>query len=119
MHEETLDTISKDEFTALFLDNKDKPHGDQTSSLLGPRQPSGEDVSGSRDDQFDTAKPSTELLANIGGNSKRRLAKAIGENYESPESIQHGNETSLENLNSNRKKKRKKVKLSFEEEAGT
>jgi hypothetical protein len=119
VHEETLDPISKDELTALLMDNKDKLHRDQTSSLTGPRQASGEEVFGSADDQFGDAKPSEQLLANIGGNSKRRLAKAIGENYESPKGIEHDNGTPLESPNSNRKEKRKMIKLSFEGEAGT
>lgn len=116
MHEDTLDTISKDEYTALLTNNKHQVKDDQT-----PSSPSGGElpekaVFRSTDEQLDDAKPAEELQANIGSNSKRRLVKAIGDSHEARDSAQSGDGTSAEDVNQRGKKKRKKIKLSFEEE---
>lgn len=118
MHEDTLDTISKDEYTALLMHKEGKEDEDPTSSLPGRGRQSEDEVSRNTDEQRPDVKPAKQLQANIGSTSKKRLVKAIGDHFEVREHISNGNEPSPEKANRNRTK-RKKIKLSFDDEAET
>lgn len=118
MHEDTFNTISKDEYTALLMHNKGKVDDAPTSSSLDRGIHSEDEVSGSTSEQPHDAKPAEQLQANIGSTSKKRLVKAIGDHSEVRKNVPDGDGTSPENVNPNRKK-RKKIKLSFEEEVET
>lgn len=116
--EDTLDNISKDEYTALLMRDKEKADNDPTSSLLDRGRHSEDGVSGHTGEQLHNAKPAEQLQANIGGTSKKRLIKAIGDHSEVQENIPDRDGPSPRNANRDRTK-RKKIKLSFEEEAET
>lgn len=108
-----------DEYTALLTNNEDQVKEDQISSSLSGGEPSEKAVFRSTEEQLDIATPAKELQANIGSNSKRRLVKAVGDNHEVRDSAQSDDGTSAENINRRGKRKRKKIKLSFEEEVET
>ena len=91
---------------------------DQPSSSLDVGKPS-ENVSESETERIDDAKPVEELRANIGNNSKKkRPVKAIGDKEDALGSVQSGDGTSPE-IENRRRKKSKKIKLSFEAEVET
>lgn len=110
MDEDTLDTISKDEYTALLTSNVSKVEDDGTSSpVVGIPAP---EIFKSSSEQVDDTKPAKERQANIGSNSRKRIIKAICDTDEVQENVDAGNG----NRNT---KKRKKIKLSFESQLET
>lgn len=116
MHEDTLDTITKDEYTALLTHNKGKVDDHPTSSSPDGGKHSDDGASGNTSQQRHDVKPAEQLQANIGSTSKKRLVKAIGNHSEAQEHVSNGDGPSPETANRNRTK-RKKIKLSFDEEA--
>lgn len=115
MHEDTLDTISKDEYDALLMHKKGN---DPTSPSLDEGRRSEDAVSESTGEQLRDVKPAEQLQANIGSTSKKRLVRAIGDQSEVREHVPDGDGPHHQKANRN-KTKRKKIKLSFEEEAET
>lgn len=118
MHEETLDTITKDEYTALLSGDKGKVNDDSTSSSPDGDKHLDDKVSGNIGEHRHDVKPAEQSQANIGSTSKKRLIKAIGDHSEAQEHGLIGDGPSPEKSNRNRTK-RKKIKLSFDEEAET
>ncbi len=114
--EHTHDTLTKDEYAALLMDSKDKVHEDQTSSSLAMGAPSGEELAERTSEHLEDAKPAEERQANIGSNCKKRRVTVILDDYEGPERVPADDGAAPEIVNRNAKKKRKKIKLSFEEE---
>ena len=118
MHEETLDTISKDEYTALLTGNKGKVNDVSTSSSPDGDKHLDDKDSGNIGEHGHDVKPAEQLQANIGSTSKKRLVKAIGDHFEAQEHVLNSDGPSPEKSIRNRTK-RKKIKLSFDEEAET
>ena len=118
VHEDTLDTISKDEYTALLTHNKGKVDDDRTSSLPDGGEHSDDGVSENTGQQRHEVKPAAQLQANIGSTSKKRLVKAIGDHSEAQEQGSNADGPLPEKPHRNRTK-RKKIKLSFDEDAET
>lgn len=118
MHEDTLDTISKDEYTALLTQNKGKVDGDPTSSLADGENHPNDGVSENTGQQPHEMKPTVQLQANIGSTSKKRLVKAVGDHLEAQELVSNADGPLPEKATRNRTK-RKKIKLSFDKEAKT
>ena len=117
MHEDTLDPLSKDEYTAL-LHKKGNVDDDPTSSSLDRGGNSEDGVSTSTSEKPHDVKPTEQLQASIGNTSKKRFVKVIGDHSEVRKDLPNGDRPSTENSNRNRTK-RKKIKLSFDEEAET
>lgn len=112
VQEDSHDTISKAEYDALMknievqkLENLVVVPPTRPDDLEGPRGESG------KFPQDPT--PLKQQMAGIGGNAKRRLAKVVGEDNGMEDSQHHVG--GLINGNKFKPKKRKKVKLSFNE----
>lgn len=118
VHEDTLDTITKDEYTALLTRNEGKVDDHPTSSLPNGGKHSDDVVSENTGQQRHEVKPAEQLQANIGSTSKKRLVKAIGDHSEAQEQVSNADGPLPEKAYRNRTK-RKKIKLSFDDDAET
>lgn len=73
-------------------------------------------------DHSDPEVPPSQLEAKIGGNSKKRLAKIVGDDGKSAQGMSNGNlpvvDSGSTSKSRKKEKKAKKIKLSFDEDDG-
>ena len=121
---DSLNTVSKAEYEALQTHTEPQKTVEScTASLPFSQTRPTEQENNAPADQLDVAVPSRQLEASIGGNSKKRLAKVIGEDGKSDENPSDQNLPSRDarSISGLRKKgnKVKKIKLSFQEDSTT
>lgn len=116
MVEDSQDTLSKAEYEALkAADNADKedendvPSSAKSSHSIKEAEPRKDEVT--REAAF-----AKQQIAGIGGSTKRRLAKVIGDEEEGEDEAAPEKSDSGKNSNKPRAKRGKKMKLSFDEE---
>lgn len=112
--EDSQDILSKAEYEALITadnaDNADKEDGDDLRSPAKASYGIGE--AGSRKDEVTREVAHVkQQVAGIGGSTKRRLAKVIGDEEEDSGKADSGKDSKKSKI-----KKGKKMKLSFDEE---
>lgn len=109
--EESHEVISKEEYKALVQDSNQKDNGHSTEGPTDKEQ----DIRGSEDkgDTKKDAPASKQILAEIGGSKKRKQAKVVGEENKAPEGEGEQQEAPTARKP---KQKKKKIKLSFDDE---
>lgn len=110
--EESHEVISKEEYKALVQDSSQKGGKRSTDGPADKEQ----DTAGSEKDKGDTEKDapaSKQNLAEIGGPKKRKQAKVVGEDNKAPEGEGEQREAPTARKP---KQKKKKIKLSFDDE---
>ena len=108
--EDSQDILSKAEYEALVTaDNADKEDGDDLRSPAKARYGVGEAES-RKDEVTREVAHVKQQVASIGGSTKRRLAKVIGDEEED------SRKANSKDSKKSRIKKGKKMKLSFDEE---
>ena len=109
--EESQDTLSKAEYEALAADNADNENNVHTSAKTNH---SVEQAQARQEEVTRGPTVVEQHIAGIGGSTKRRLAKVIGDEEEDEVAPKKGD--SRKNSKNARAKKGKKMKLSFDEE---
>lgn len=116
--EDSQDTLSKVEYEALVAaDRADKEDENNVHPSAQASHGNGEAESRKGED-IGKAAPVKQQVAGIGGSTKRRLAKVVGDEKEGEEEDEAGPDKfdSGRDSKKNRLKKGKKMKLSFDEE---
>ena len=116
MVEDSQDTLTKAEYEALVAadnadqeDENDVPSSAKSSHSIEEGEPRQDEVTGE-------AASVKQQIAGIGGSTKRRLAKVIGDEEEGKDETAPEKSDSGKNSNKPRAKRGKKMKLSFDEE---
>ena len=114
--EDSQDTLSKDEYQALVAaDDADKEDEDTVHSSAKASH-GIEEAKSKKDEVTKEAVLVKEHVASIGGSTKRRLAKVVGDEEEEEDEAAPGKTDSAKDSKKRRVKKGKKMKLSFDEE---
>lgn len=118
--EDSQDTLSKAEYEALVAaDNADKD--DENKMPMSAKvRPGIQEAEPKKDKATREAALVKQQVAGIGGTTKRRLAKVVcdeeEDDDEDEDQVAPGKSDSGKNSKKTREKKRKRMKLSFDEE---
>lgn len=116
--EESQEILSKAEYEALVAaDNADNADKEDVDDMPSPEKasPSGGEAGPGKDEVTREAALVKQQVAGIGGSTKRRLAKVIGDE-EGEDGADPRKDDSRKDRKKSRMKKGKKMKLSFDEE---
>ena len=121
--EDSQDTLSRAEYEALVAaDNADKDD-ENKMPMSAKARPGIQEAEPQKDKATREAALVKQQVAGIGGTTKRRLAKVVcdeeekEEDDEDEDEVAPGKSDSGKNSKKTRVKKRKRMKLSFDEEA--